>query len=107
MREITLTDFVPAQARGGRVLDVREPGEYLAGHVPGAELVPMGQVASRLGELPRGVPLYLICATGNRSLAMTAFLIRAGFEAYSVAGGTQAWARAGHPIVRGPRPDAS
>ena len=107
MREITLPEFTTAHAGGARVIDVREPGEYVAGHVPGAELLPMGQVASRVSELPRDVPLYVICASGNRSLAMTAFLLRAGFDAWSVAGGTAAWAKAGHPVVRGPRPHAA
>ena len=104
MREVTLQEFVAAHADGARVIDVREPGEYVAGHVPGAQLLPMGQLASQVSQLPRDVTLYVICASGNRSLSMTSFLQRAGFDARSVAGGTSAWAGAGHPLVRGRSP---
>lgn len=101
MREVPLAAFAAAHRDGAFVVDVREPGEYVGGHVPGATLVPMGQLPSRLPELPQDKPIYVICASGNRSLSMTSFLIRAGHEAYSVTGGTGAWARAGHPIARG------
>jgi rhodanese-related sulfurtransferase len=40
------------QAVGALVVDVREPSEYLAGHVPGAKLLPLAAVPARLGELP-------------------------------------------------------
>ena len=101
MPEVPLAAFAAAHRDGAFVVDVREPGEYVGGHVPGATLVPMGQLPSRLPELPQDKPIYVICASGNRSLSMTSFLIRAGHEAYSVTGGTGAWARAGHPIARG------
>lgn len=107
MREVTLETFAAAHAEGAFVVDVREPGEYVGGHVPGAVLVPMAQLPSRLDELPKGLPVYVICASGNRSLSMTSFLVRAGFDAYSVAGGTSGWARAGRPVVRGTRPHAA
>jgi rhodanese-related sulfurtransferase len=107
MREIPLAAFVAAHSDGAIVVDVREPGEYVSGHVPGATLVPMGQLPSRLRELPKDMPIYLICASGNRSLSMTSYLMRAGYDAHSVTGGTGAWARAGHPIVIGSRPNAA
>lgn len=107
MREVPLATFAAAHRDGAIVIDVREPGEYLNGHVPGATLVPMGQLPSRLHEIPKDLPIYLICASGNRSLSMASLLIRAGHDAYSVTGGTGAWARAGHPIVRGRRPNAA
>jgi rhodanese-related sulfurtransferase len=101
IKEIDLHRFATAHGTGACVIDVREPYEYTAGHVPGAMHIPMGQVAARLGELDRAVPVYVICATGNRSTTVTNFLVRAGFEAYSVAGGTKGWARLGRPIHRG------
>ena len=107
MLEVPLSEFAAAHSDGAVVVDVREPGEYVDGHVPGATLVPMGQVPSRLQELPKDMPIYVICATGSRSLSTTGYLMRAGYDAFSVAGGTGAWARAGHPIVRGPRANAA
>ena len=107
MREVPLAAFAAAHSDGAIVVDVREPGEYVGGHVPGATLVPMGQLSSRVHELPKDTAVYLICASGNRSLAMTSFLVRAGYDAYSVTGGTGAWAQAGHPIVLGRRPNTA
>lgn len=107
MREVPLATFAAAHRDGAVVIDVREPDEYLNGHVPGAVLVPMGQLSSRLPEIPKDTPIYVICASGNRSLSMASLLISAGLDAYSVTGGTGAWARAGHPIVRGHKPNAA
>lgn len=89
------------RAGAARVVDVREPAEYVAGHVPGAMLLPMGQLASRLAELDKARPVYLICASGNRSAAMADLLVAAGYDAYSVAGGTAAWARSGRAVETG------
>ncbi|MDW5330417.1 rhodanese-like domain-containing protein [Plantactinospora sp. KLBMP9567] len=100
MREVDLATFAVGHSDGAMVIDVREPFEYLGGHVSDAELIPMGQLAARVADLPRGVPVYLICASGNRSLA-AGYLTGAGVDAWSVAGGTDAWRRAGHPTVRG------
>lgn len=107
MREIPLVAFAAAHSDGAIVVDVREPSEYVGGHVPGATLVPMGQLSSRLHELPKDMPIYLVCASGNRSLAMTSFLVRAGYDAYSVTGGTGDWSRAGHPMVMGSQRNAA
>jgi len=101
MREVPLAAFAAAHRDGAIVVDVREPGEYVGGHIPGAHLSPMGQLPARLSELPKRRAIYLICDSGSRSAAMTSYLMRAGYDAYSVAGGTGAWTRAGHPIVTG------
>ena len=100
MREI---DVAALAAAGDDtvVIDVREPGEYATGHVPGARLIPMGQVPGRLAEIPRDRRVYVVCASGNRSYSVTSFLVSAGYDAYSVAGGTAAWARSGRAVVRG------
>jgi rhodanese-related sulfurtransferase len=95
--EITLEEFAAAQ-QDGTTVDVRERGEYAQGHVPGAVLVPMSQLASRLGELDRSSRIHVICASGNRSKAMTDLLVAQGFDAVSVAGGTQAWIASGRAI---------
>lgn len=84
------------------VLDVREPVEYAAGHVPGAVNLPQADLADRLDELPRDRPLLLICQGGYRSQRAAQFLIQMGFaQVASVAGGTTAWAEAGKPLGRG------
>jgi rhodanese-related sulfurtransferase len=100
-REITIPEFTAAHADGALVIDVRETFEYLAGHVPGALLVPLAELPRRLRELPTDRPVSVICATGNRSLAPADLLTAHGVDAVSVAGGTSGWMRAGHPIVSG------
>lgn len=92
-----------ASADGAVVLDVREPHEYVAGHIPGARLIPEGDVPRRVHELPRREPVYVICQTGGRSSRVCEMLDRHGIDARSVVGGSQAWAAAGHPMVAGPR----
>ncbi len=102
----TIDQLAAAAADGATVVDVREPGEYVGGHVPGALLMPMGQLPSRAGELDRHHPVYVICASGNRSRAMSDYLVRSGFDARSVDGGTAAWAASGRPVVTGAKPSA-
>ncbi len=104
--EIGIDELAAAVRGGAAVIDVREPHEYVAGHVPGAVLIPMGQLPGRTAELDRRAPVYVICASGNRSATMTGVLCAAGFNAYSVAGGTSEWARSGRPVVGGHAPRA-
>ncbi len=102
----TIDELAAAAADGSVVVDVREPGEYVEGHVPGAVLMPMGALTSRMGELDRRRTVYVICASGNRSRAMSDVLVRAGFDARSVDGGTAAWIGSGRPVVSGRTPTA-
>jgi rhodanese-related sulfurtransferase len=98
--EITLETFV-ARHQDGVTLDVREAMEWAYRHVPGAVLIPMAKLASRLGELDRATPVHVICATGNRSKAMADLMVAAGFDAVSVAGGTRGWIESGRPVEVG------
>lgn len=107
MREISSHVFASARADGAFAIDVREPDEYVAGHVPGVRLMPTGEVPLRLAELPRTRPVYVICQSGNRSQAIADLLIRRGFDARSVTGGTSAWESLGYPVVRGPASDVA
>jgi rhodanese-related sulfurtransferase len=81
------------------VLDVREPDEWVAGHIEGATHIPMGEVPARLDDLPEGDPLYVTCRGGGRSARVAAWLNANGFDAVNVAGGMGEWEAAGRPIV--------
>jgi rhodanese-related sulfurtransferase len=83
------------------LLDVREPWEFAQGHVPGARLVPLGELEERVREIPRDRPILSLCHSGQRSLAAAAFLIHEGFtEVTNVDGGTAAWIERGYPVER-------
>jgi rhodanese-related sulfurtransferase len=85
------------------LLDVREMNEFLEVRAPGAMLVPTSSFVARLGELPPDRPLLVICHLGNRSAAVVGYLARMGrADAANVAGGMDAWVRAGLPVRRGP-----
>jgi rhodanese-related sulfurtransferase len=102
--EVDQDAFVAAHAADATVVDVREGYEYVRGHVPGAVLIPLALLPSRLGEVEKQGPVYVICASGNRSVTGAAILRQAGFDAYSVAGGTRDWVRSGRAVVTGPAP---
>ncbi len=99
---VPVATLIARHADGAFVLDVREPGEYLAGHVPGAVLAPMSHITSSLDPVPRDRVVHVICQSGNRSRSMADLLVRLGYDAVSVDGGTAAWVAAGRPVVRGP-----
>lgn len=84
------------------LLDVREPNEFVEVRAPGAALLPMSVFTARIHELPTDRPLLVICHTGSRSLAVAGYLARTGrTDAINVAGGMEAWERAGLPVRRG------
>ncbi len=99
--EVDLEAFSAAHASGATVLDVRNPDEYETAHVPGAVLIPLPELAARQEEIPDGDPLYVICAAGGRSLTATKALVDAGYNAVSVAGGTNGWIERGGSVVTG------
>jgi rhodanese-related sulfurtransferase len=84
------------------LLDVREVNEFVAVRAPGAALLPTSTFLHRIDELPAGRPLLVICHTGNRSAAVTGYLIKSGrSDVANVAGGMDAWERSGLPVRRG------
>lgn len=73
------------------VLDVRQPDEYRAGHIPGSHLVPLGTLDQRLQDLPKDRDILVVCRSGARSGQATVFLNGQGFNATNLAGGMMAW----------------
>ncbi|HEX2173411.1 MAG TPA: MBL fold metallo-hydrolase [Dehalococcoidia bacterium] len=86
------------------VIDVREPQEYAAGHLPGALLIPQAELATRIAEVPRNRDLLVVCASGMRSLRSAQFLKHYGFpRVVNLSGGTNGWIEAALPVDSGPR----
>ena len=101
IEEADVADTAAALDAGALLVDVREDFEWRAGHARGAVHLPMMVVPARLDELPRDAPIYLICATGNRSGRVAEYLGQNGFaRPINVRGGTVAWRQAGLPIDR-------
>src|ERR1022692_4433694 len=83
----------------GWLLDVREPYEWAAGHVPPATHIPLAQLNHRSAEIPKDDTVSVICRSGMRSARVVRALTEAGWQAVNVAGGMQDWAAAGRPMV--------
>jgi rhodanese-related sulfurtransferase len=84
------------------LVDVREDHEFAEVRAPEAVLMPMSTFAQRAAELPIDRPLMIVCHVGGRSAAVAGYLIRSGrTDVVNVAGGMDAWERAGLPVRRG------
>jgi len=85
------------------LLDVREPSEWESFHAPNTTLIPLGELASRVDELPKDQPIVVVCRSGNRSQEGRDILLSAGFtQVTSMDGGLNDWKDAGYPTVSGP-----
>ncbi|MBG6213925.1 MAG: FAD-dependent oxidoreductase [Cryobacterium sp.] len=78
------------RATGSVLVDVRSPGEFLAGSIPGAINVPLDDLRKRLGELPR-VPLIVHCQVGQRGHTAARILSQHGFDVRNLDGGYRTW----------------
>jgi rhodanese-related sulfurtransferase len=108
--DITIRQLHAAQLRGESpaLLDVRSAAEYRAGHIPGAQLIPIEEL------VPEAVPrkfnrpcvgsnetLYITCQAGPRAQRAAERLRQAGYTNLAlIEGGTQAWEKAGFPLKR-------
>jgi hydroxyacylglutathione hydrolase len=103
VEDITVAELNAILSNGNDpvVVDVREPWEYRQGHIAGARLIPLGDLATRVGELDHAAPTVVICASGNRSQSAAALLGQKGFaKVYNVLGGVTDWIDAGLPVKR-------
>lgn len=92
-RDMTSSELRNWQATGRPhvLVDVREPREHAAGSIDGAVLIPLGQLAARVGELPADLPVVAYCQGGGRSARAVAFLRELGREAHNLTGGYVGW----------------
>jgi rhodanese-related sulfurtransferase len=82
------------------LLDVREPWEEKLASLPGATLIPMGDLAAHLGDLPRDSDVVVMCHHGNRSAMVVQWLNSQGFDRVAnLEGGIDAWSKTVDPSV--------
>jgi adenylyltransferase/sulfurtransferase len=83
-----------------KLVDVREPAEWQINRLPGAELIPLGELPDRLSELPQTEPIVVYCKVGGRSAEALALLRQSGFStARHLGGGINAYARTVDPSI--------
>jgi len=98
--DVELAPWRDLNAANAFLLDVREPAEFRAGHIQGADNIPLGQLRDRLAELPRDRELWVYCNVGQRSYYACRWLMQHGFRARNLSGGFhtyRAWYPEGGP----------
>lgn len=96
--EIDVTTLAGLLSDGAPLIDVRQPDEFAEVRVPGAVLIPLGEIPDRVTDVEAaadGATVYIICRSGSRSGQAVGFLRNAGIDAVNVAGGTMAWVETG------------
>jgi rhodanese-related sulfurtransferase len=102
-KEISVAQAKEKYDSGVFLLDVRQPEEWNEYHIPETTLIPLGELKSRVNELPKDKEIVVVCRSGNRSQEGRDILLSAGFEQVtSMAGGVKDWSAAGYPTVSGP-----
>jgi rhodanese-related sulfurtransferase len=99
--EIEVSALAERVAAGALVIDVREPNEYQAGHVPGAQLLPLAAVPDELARFNADGPTYVICRSGGRSMRACEIAADEGYDVVNVTGGTSAWIDSGRDVAIG------
>ena len=99
--EISIDDLANLNLDTICLVDVREKYEFIEMRVPGAKLLPLSEVPENLAAFPTDSPVYLICASGNRSGVAGDFLAENKVDAIKVAGGTKGWVMSGKDYLQG------
>ena len=101
IEEITVEELNTIVEDNVLILDVREEYEFCELRATGAKLLPLEQVPNASDFLPEDQTIYIICASGNRSMVACEYLSDKGFTTVNVIGGTIAWSAAGYGVKRG------
>ena len=100
--EVDVEKAAAMRDAGAFMLDVRQPDEWAAGHIPDATLIPLGELADRVAEVPTGREIVVVCRSGNRSQQGRDILLNAGYGTVtSMIGGMNDWTAAGEPVQTG------
>ncbi len=106
---LPFTNVTPEQARemiaqGALVVDVRQPNEWIGGHIPEAELVPLDGIylfGKAIADYPKDRDIILVCEMGQRSVGAAEIALVAGHtRVYNLVGGMAAWRAKKLPLAR-------
>ncbi len=99
--EISVDQLAKLDLQSICLVDVREEYEYIEMRVPGAELLPLAEVPEQVEKFPKNKPVYLICASGNRSKVAGEYLAKFHIDTINIAGGTKEWVSSGRAYNSG------
>jgi rhodanese-related sulfurtransferase len=100
--EVSVEHTAGALADGSaQVIDVREDYERAGGHIPGSRHIALGELAGQAEAIDRDQPVIFHCHVGSRSMMAAQAFRQAGFDAWSMAGGIEAWEQEGRPVATG------
>jgi rhodanese-related sulfurtransferase len=100
--EVSVEHAAGALADGSaQIIDVREDYEHAAGHIAGSRHIALGELAANADSIDREQPVIFHCHVGSRSLMAAQAFRQAGFDAWSMAGGMEAWEQEGRPVQTG------
>jgi len=83
----TSVNYAELVKNGAQIIDVRTPGEYQGGHIPGSKNIPLQVLSSKLGSIPKNQPIITCCASGMRSASAKSLLTQNGFTQVYNGGG--------------------
>lgn len=100
--DLTVQQVQALREQGGVVIvDVRQPEEYAAGHIPEAVLIPLGELSSRWSEVPQGQPVIFVCRSGNRSRQAFELARQQGLtQIHNMLGGMNDWIAQGYEVAK-------
>jgi len=99
---VSVAEAAALRDAGAFVLDVRQPEEWAEVHIPGATLIPLGELPGRVAEVPRDRDVVVVCHSASRSQAGQDILLGAGYlRVTSMTGGVREWQAAGLPTESG------
>jgi rhodanese-related sulfurtransferase len=100
--EVSVDDALVLYQNGAFVLDVSWPAEWEEYHLPGGTLIPFDQLYSRYNELPKDRQILVVSRSQSSSQQARELLVKAGFNAVSMAGSLSEWYAKGYPIDGAP-----
>lgn len=100
--EVDVAELARHHEAGAPLIDVRQPEEWEDFRAPGAVLIPLPEIADRIGDIPTEGTVFVICRSGARSAKAVELLRAHGIDAVNVAGGSLAWREAGLAVDSGP-----
>lgn len=105
IHQVTIRELKGILAGGGTLIDVREPDEYAAGHIPMAVSIPMSTIQDNVERFRDKCDVYLVCRSGSRSLSACEFLHDQDLSnVVNVATGILGWVASGGSLTQGDQP---